>query len=217
MIAHWTKRVACAAALLALCITSQVGAADDPLPSWNDGATKTAIVEFVQATTTQGSPNFVPPEERIAAFDQDGTLWVEHPVYSQVVFALERVPDLIKAKPELAEVEPFKTVVSGDKAAMAKLTDKDLFEIVIAVQSGMTVEVFQREVNDWLATARDPRWNRPYTDLTYSPMQEVIAYLRANGFKTFIATGGSQGFVRPYSEQGLRHFARAGVGHRAAG
>ncbi|PZV02796.1 HAD family hydrolase [Cyanobium sp. ULC084] len=173
----------------------------DPLPSWNQGEAKQTIIKFVQSTTTQGNPEFVPPAERIAEFDLDGTLWVEHPLYTQVMFALERVPDLIKAKPELAQVEPFKTVLSGNKAGLAKLTDKDWFEIVLAAQSGMTTEAFTRDVNAWLAKARHPRWSRPYTELTYQPMQEVLKYFRANGFKTFIATGGSQGFVRPYSER----------------
>jgi phosphoglycolate phosphatase-like HAD superfamily hydrolase len=173
----------------------------DPLPSWNDGAAKKAIIAFVKDTTTKGSPKFVPPAERIASFDQDGTLWVEHPVYSQVVFALERVPALVKAKPELANVEPFKTVLSGNREAMAKLTFDDLFKVAVAVQSGMSPEAFSAEVNQWMAASKDPRWKRPYTDLVYQPMREVLKYLRANGYKTFIATGGSAGFVRAYSER----------------
>jgi uncharacterized protein len=169
-----------------LVLGAQAFAQSDPLPSWNDGAAKQAIVAFVKDTTDQGSPKYVPPEERIAEFDQDGTLWVEHPVYSQVVFALERVPALVKAKPGLAKVEPFKTVLSGNREAMAKLTFDDLFKVAVAVQSGMTPEAFSAEVNQWLATAKDPRWKRPYTDLVYQPMQEVLKYLRANGYKTFI-------------------------------
>jgi phosphoglycolate phosphatase-like HAD superfamily hydrolase len=173
----------------------------DPLPSWNDGAAKRAIVEFVRATTTPGDPGFVPPEERIATFDQDGTLWAEHPVYSQLVFCLDRVPALVKRKPELASVEPFKTVMSGDRAAIAKLSTKDLETLVAATLSGMTVDQFRAEVQQWLATARDPRWKRPYTELAYLPMQELLRYLRANGFKTYIVTGGGQDFVRAYAEQ----------------
>jgi hypothetical protein len=190
-------------ALLALgaCAQTPADTRTDPLPSWNDGAAKQAIITFVKETTTQGSSKYVPPEERIAEFDQDGTLWVEHPVYSQVVFALDRVPALVKAKPELANVEPFKTVVSGNREAMAKLTFDDLFKVAVAVQSGMTPEAFSAEANQWLATAKDPRWKRPYTELTYLPMQEVLKYLRANGYRTFIATGGSVGFVRAYSER----------------
>ncbi len=173
----------------------------DPLPSWNDGAARNAIVEFVRTTTTAGSPGFVPPEERIATFDQDGTLWVEHPIYSQVVYCLDRVPAIVKAKPDLAKVEPFKTVMSGDRAAIAKLPTADLLKIVAAALSGMSVEDFQAEADRWLAAAKDPRWKRPYTDLTYLPMQEVLGYLRANGYKTYIVTGGGQDFVRMYAEK----------------
>src|SRR5271155_543629 len=171
------------------------------LPSWNDGPAKQAIVEFVRATTTQGSPNFVPPAERITEFDQDGTLWVEHPVYTQIVYCLDHVGALAKEKPELKDREPFKTVLSGDREAIAKLSMRDFFEIVLATQSGMTVEEFRADASKWLATAKHPRWNRPYTELVYQPMLEVLHYLRANSYKTFIATGGSSGFVREYSEK----------------
>jgi hypothetical protein len=180
---------------------AQAQASAGVLPSWNDGPAKQAIIEFVQATTTQGSPNFVPPEERIAEFDQDGTLWVEHPVYTQVVYCLEHVPALVKEKPVLKNREPFKTVLSGDREAIAKLPIRAMFEIVLATQSGMTVEAFREDVGRWLAAAKHPRWNRLYTELVYQPMLEVLGYLRANGYKTFIATGGSAGFVREYSER----------------
>jgi phosphoglycolate phosphatase-like HAD superfamily hydrolase len=183
-----------------LLLAAQVSAQTDPLPSWNDGPAKKAIIEFVQTTTTQGGPKFVPPAERIATFDQDGTLWVEHPMYSQVMYCLERVPAVVKAKPELANVEPFKTVLSGNRAAMAKLTEPDLFKILAATLTGMSVETFNAEARKWLAEAKDPRWKRPYTELTYLPMQEVLKYLRANGYKTYIVTGGGQDFVRMYSE-----------------
>ncbi len=173
----------------------------DPLPSWNEGPAKKAIVEFVQTTTTQGSASFVPTAERVATFDQDGTLWVEHPMYSQVMYCLERVPALVKAKPELAKVEPFKTVKSGNREAIAKLPMKDLEKILAATLTGMSVDEFQAEVKKWLDTAKDPRWKRPYTELTYLPMQEVLKYLRDNGFKTYIVTGGGQDFVRMYSEK----------------
>jgi len=188
------------AATLALGASRAASAATDPLPSWNDGAAKTAIVDFVKATTTKGSADFVPPAERIAEFDQDGTLWVEHPVYSQVIYCLDRVGPLVQAKPELKDQQPFKTVLSGDREAIAQLTTRELFEILFATQSGMAVEAYRNEVKQWLAKAKDPRWKRPYTDLTYLPMQEVLKYLRANGYKNFIATGGSAGFVRAYSE-----------------
>jgi phosphoglycolate phosphatase-like HAD superfamily hydrolase len=186
-------------ALLFLAV--QVSAQTDPLPSWNDGPAKKAIVEFVQATTTQGSPKFVPPAERIATFDQDGTLWVSHPMYSQVMYCLDRVPAVVKAKPEMAKVEPFKTVLSGNREAMARFTMRDLEKILAATLTGMSVHEFNVEVKKWLDTAKDPRWKRPYTELTYLPMQEVLKYLRASGYKTYIVTGGGQDFVRVYSEQ----------------
>jgi LysM repeat protein/phosphoglycolate phosphatase-like HAD superfamily hydrolase len=174
-------------------------AAAEPLSSWNDGPAKQAIMAFVKETTTEGSPQFVPPAERIATFDQDGTLWVEHPMYSQVVYCLDRVPAVVKAKPELAQVEPFKTVLSGDREAIAKLSTDDLFKILAATLTGMDVDEFKAEAEKWLATAKNARWDRPYTDLTYLPMQEVLEYLRANGYKTYIVTGGGQDFVRVYS------------------
>ena len=179
---------------------TQALAQTDPLPSWNDGVAKKAIVEFVQTSTTQGSPKFVPPAERIATFDQDGTLWVEHPMYSFVMYALERVPELAKAKPELKNVEPFKTVLSGNREAMAKLTLPDLEKIIAATFTGMSVDDFNAEVSKWIASAKDPRWKRPYTELVYQPMQEVLKYLRANDYKTYIVTGGGQDFVRVYSQ-----------------
>jgi phosphoserine phosphatase len=173
----------------------------DPLPSWNDGPAKKAIVDFVRSTTTQGRAEFVPPEERIATFDQDGTLWVEKPMYSQVIYCLDRVPAVVKEKPELANIEPFKTVMSGDREAMARLSLEDLEKILMATLTGMSVEEFRAEASKWLDSARDPRWKRPYTELTYLPMQEVLRYLRANGYKTFIVTGGGQDFVRIYAER----------------
>jgi phosphoserine phosphatase len=188
-------------AVLAFCLNAPAFAQTDALPSWNEGAAKKAIVEFVQATTTQGSPTFVPPAERIATFDQDGTLWVEHPVYTQVVYCLDRVPAVVKAKPELATLEPFKTVLSGNREAMAKFSMRDLLKILAATLTGMPVDRFEGEVKTWLGRARDPRWKRPYTELTYLPMQEVLRYLRASGYRTYIVTGGGQDFVRVYSEE----------------
>jgi phosphoglycolate phosphatase-like HAD superfamily hydrolase len=173
----------------------------DPLASWNDGPAKQAIVEFVRMTTDQSSPQFVPPSERIATFDQDGTLWVEHPMYTQVVYCLDRVPAVVKQKPELAKAEPFKTVLSGNREAMAKLSMDDLFKILAATLTGMGLDEFKAEAKKWLDTARDPRWKRPYTELTYLPMIEVLKYLRANGYRTYIVTGGGQDFVRVYSEE----------------
>jgi len=187
----------CGLLLASVCARAQ----PDPLPSWNDGAPKQAILAFVHAVTDTSSPKFVPVEERIATFDQDGTTWVSHPMYTQVVYCLERVPDVVKAKPALAKLEPFKTVLSGDRAAMAKLTMKDLEVILAATLSGMTVDDFRADVTKWLATAKHPRWNRLYTELVYQPMLELMQYLRSNGFKTYIVTGGGQDFVRAYSER----------------
>jgi phosphoglycolate phosphatase-like HAD superfamily hydrolase len=141
----------------------------------------------------------VPPEARIATFDQDGTLWVEHPMYTQVLYCLERVPALVKAKPDLAKVEPFKTVLSGNREAMAKFTMDDLLKILAATLTGMSVDQFRAEAKAWLDAAKGPRWKRPYTELTYLPMQEVLKYLRDNGYKTYIVTGGGQDFVRVYA------------------
>ena len=143
----------------------------------------------------------MPPEERIATFDQDGTLWVEYPMYTQVIYCLDRVPAVVKAKPELANVEPFKTVMSGDREAIAKLPDAELYKILPATLSGMSVDDFRADVKKWLATARDPRWKRPYTELAYLPMVELLKYLRASGYRTYIVTGGGQDFVRVFAEQ----------------
>jgi phosphoglycolate phosphatase-like HAD superfamily hydrolase len=201
-------RIRCALTGLALLLVAAfISAANmqatDPLPSWNDapGGAKQAIIKFVQVTTDKSSPQFVPLEQRIATFDQDGTLWVEQPMYSQVMYCLERVPAVVKAKPELKDREPFKTVLSGNREAIAKLSMKDLEEILAATLTGMSVDEFNGEVKKWIAAAKDPRWKRPYTDLTYQPMQEVLKYLRGNGYKTYIVTGGGQDFVRVYAEQ----------------
>jgi phosphoglycolate phosphatase-like HAD superfamily hydrolase len=180
---------------------AQAYAQTDPLPSWNDGPARKAIVEFVQATTDKASPKFVAPEARIATFDQDGTLWVEHPMYTQVVYCLERVPAVVKAKPALRDIEPFRTVLSGNREAIAKLPMRDLEKILAATLTGMSVEQFSAEVKGWLATARHPRFKRPYTELVYQPMLELMQYLRASGYKTYIVTGGGQDFVRVYAEQ----------------
>jgi phosphoglycolate phosphatase-like HAD superfamily hydrolase len=174
---------------------------DAPLASWNEGAAKQAIVDFTRATTDPGSSKFVPAEDRIATFDQDGTLWVEHPIYTQVTYCLDRVSTLAAQKPELKRAEAFKTVLSGDREAMAKLSMHDLETILSATLTGMPVEQFETDVKKWLETAKHPRWKRLYTDLTYRPMLEVMQYLRDNGFKTYIVTGGGQDFVRVYSQR----------------
>jgi phosphoglycolate phosphatase-like HAD superfamily hydrolase len=189
------------AGFLFLLVLNQAYAQTDPLPSWNDGAAKQAIVEFVKTTTDKASPKFVPPAERIAAFDQDGTLWVEQPIYAQVMYVLSRVPDVVAAKPSLAKVEPFKTVMSGDRAKIAKLGMPDFEKLLAATLTGMPVEEFQAQVQAWLDSAKDSRWQKPHTQLTYQPMQELLEYLRAHSFQTWIVTGGGQDFVRVYAEQ----------------
>ena len=172
-----------------------------PLPSWNDGPAKQAILDFLRAATDPASKDFVPADERIATFDQDGTLWVEHPIYTQVLYCLDRVPVVVKANPHLANVEPFRTVMTGDFEKIGKLSLRDLEAIAIATLTGMDVEAFAAEAKAWIAAARDHRWNRPYTELVYQPMQEALTAFRANGFKTFIVTGGGQDFVRVYSQR----------------
>jgi phosphoglycolate phosphatase-like HAD superfamily hydrolase len=171
------------------------------LPSWNDGPAKQAILDFVRATTDPASPNFVPEENRVATFDQDGTLWVEHPLYIQAVFALDRVRVLAPAHPEWKSDEPFKAVLSGDPAAVGHFTEKDWTEIIGATHAGMSTDEFLAIAKQWLATAQHPRFKRLYTELVYRPMLEVMDYLRANEFDTYIVTGGGQEFVRVYSQR----------------
>ena len=194
------RRLLLSLAALALSACAQMSPSGDPLPSWKDGAAKDAIVQFVRKTTVAGSPQFVPAPERIATFDQDGTLWVEQPLYAQVVFALDRVKDVVRARPALANEEPFKTVLSGDRAAMSRLTEEDLLKIVGASQAGLTLEAFRDVVKSWAATAKHPKYQRPYTELVYAPMLEVMQYLRANAYRTYIVTGGGQEFVRAFAE-----------------
>jgi phosphoglycolate phosphatase-like HAD superfamily hydrolase len=188
--------------LLPVTTLGQTGTADGGLlPSWNDGSAKQAILDFVRTTTEGSSPSYVSPEDRIAVFDQDGTLWVEHPMYTQVVYCLERVPAVVAKRAGLKNVEPFKTVLSGDPEAMAKLSMRDLEKILVATLTGMPVEEFNAEARKWIETAKHPRWNRLYTDLAYQPMTEVLSYLRDNGYQTYIVTGGGQDFVRVYAEK----------------
>jgi hypothetical protein len=187
-------------AFIILFLALAASAQSDPLPAWNDGPAKQAILSLVRATTDSSSPTFVPPGQRFATFDQDGTTWVEHPMYTQMVFAFDRLIALAPQHPEWKTTEPFKTVIAGDKAGMAKFTPKDLEAVFVATHTGMSVEAFQKIAKDWMATAEDPRWHRPYTELIYEPMLEVMADLRANGYRTYIVTGGGQDFVRTYSE-----------------
>ncbi|HEY1782614.1 MAG TPA: HAD family hydrolase [Roseiarcus sp.] len=184
----------------ALSLAGQAEADSDPLPSWSEGPAKDAIVKFVRATTDAASPEFVPVVERIATFDQDGTLWVEQPIYTQVVFAFSRVPEVVKERPELADEPAFKAVLSGDRELIASLSVEGLLSVVGATLTGMDVEVYRDEVAAWLKEARDPRWKRPFTELVYQPQIELLKYLRAHGYRTYIVTGGGQDFVRAYSE-----------------
>jgi phosphoglycolate phosphatase-like HAD superfamily hydrolase len=193
----WTFRFATAI----VGIVAARSIAQDALPSWNDGPAKLTIITLVQQTTDKASANYIKPDERIAAFDQDGTLWVEQPMYTQVVYCLDHVPAAVKRKPELSNVEPFKTVLSSNREAIAKLSYDELDKIVSATLSGMTTDEFAADVKSWLSTAKHPRWNRPYTELTYQPMLEVMQFLRANGFRTYIVTGSGQDFVRAYAEK----------------
>jgi phosphoglycolate phosphatase-like HAD superfamily hydrolase len=185
---------------LPVAVPAQIAARGDLLPSWNDGPAKQAIFDFVRSTIDRSSPSYVFPDDRIAVFDQDGTLWVEHPMYTQVVYCLERVPVVVAERPELKNREPFKTVLSGNREAMAKLSMRYLEEILAATLTGMSVEEFSAEAKTWLETAKHPRWNRPYTALAYQPMLEVLQYLRDNAYKTYIVTGGGQDFARVYAQ-----------------
>jgi hypothetical protein len=172
----------------------------DPLPSWSDGAAKQAVMAFVKKTTTPGSPDFVQPAERVAAFDNDGTLWAEKPMYFQLFFALDRVKDLAPQHPEWTTTEPFASLLKGDiKAALAG-GDKSIIEILMATHAGMTTDEFEKIVKDWIGTARHPGTKRLYTEMVYQPMLELLSYLRSNGFKTFIVSGGGIEFMRPWVE-----------------
>jgi phosphoserine phosphatase len=173
----------------------------DPLPSWNDGIPKRAIVEFVKKTTTEGSPDFVPVPERIATFDNDGTLWVEQPMYTQLAFMLDRVKALAPQHPEWKQKQPFKAVLEGDLKAVAQGGEKALVELAMATHAGMTTNEFSKTVTDWIATAQHPRFHRLYTACVYQPMLELLAYLRASGFKTYIVSGGGIEMMRPWTEK----------------
>jgi phosphoglycolate phosphatase-like HAD superfamily hydrolase len=173
----------------------------DPLPSWNAGPAKLAIVEFVKATADKSSPRYVAPEQRIATFDNDGTMWVEQPIYTQVAFAFDRVKALAPRYPEWKTTEPFRSILAGDRQTMVAFTSQDFVRVIVETHTGMTVEDFQAIVKDWLATARHPRFQRPYTELVYQPMLEVMRFLRTAGFKTYIVTGGGQDFVRVFADQ----------------
>jgi len=175
--------------------------AADPLPSWNDGAAKRAILSFVAETTSAGAPGFISSPERIATFDNDGTLWVEQPMYVQLAFALDRVKAMAPQHPEWKEAQPFKAILAGDVKGALAGGEPAIAQIVGATHAGMTTDEFAKIVGDWLATARHPRFKRPYTECVYQPMLELLAHLRANGFKTFIVSGGGVEFMRAFAEK----------------
>jgi phosphoserine phosphatase len=175
--------------------------AQDPLPSWQDTAPKAAITAFVEKVTKDGSPDFVPPAERVAVFDNDGTLWSEQPMYFQAFFVFDRIKALAPQHPEWKDKEPFASVLKGDMKAALAGGEHALLEMVMATHAGMTTEEFEKSVTDWLTTARHPKTGRPFTEMVYQPMLEVLAYLRANGFKTFIVSGGGIEFMRPWTEK----------------
>jgi phosphoglycolate phosphatase-like HAD superfamily hydrolase len=185
--------------LMAALVAAQ--AQTDALPSWNDGPVKKSITDFVTRVTTQGGADFVTPAERIATFDNDGTLWCEQPIYVQFAFAMDRIRTLAPEHPQWKTKQPFKALLGKDIRAVAATGEKGLLSIVAASHAGMTVEEFHQTVLDWIDRARHPRFNRPYTDLVYQPMLELLAYLRANGFKTFIVSGGGIDFMRPWTEK----------------
>ena len=173
----------------------------DALPSWNEGTVKRSILDFIARTTTMGGRDWVPVPERIACFDNDGTLWTEQPIYVQIAFAVDRVKAMAPQHPEWRTQEPFRSVLADDRAALAALGEKGFLEIIAATHTGLTTEAFAKAVADWMATARHPRFKRPYTDLVYQPMLELLALLRAQRFKTFIVSGGGIEFMRPWTER----------------
>jgi hypothetical protein len=187
--------------LIGLALLSTVAHAQDPLPSWNDGKAKQTIVAFVAKVTKEGAPDFVPPAERIAFFDNDGTLWPEQPMYFQLLFALDRVKVLAPQHPEWQDKEPFASLLKGDVKGALAGGERALAEILMATHAGMSTEEFAKIVQDWVATAKHPVTKRSYTEMVYQPMLEVLAYLRANGFKTFIVSAGGIEFMRPWAEK----------------
>ena len=199
-VARFQLLVSVFVALLFLSFCS-VADATDPLPSWNEGPAKKSILEFVAAITDKHSKDYVAPSERIATFDNDGTLWVEYPMYTQILFAFERVKELAQQHPEWKTKQPFKALLGGDMKTLGASGMKGVMEIIMATHSGMTAAEFDKEVANWLATAQQTKFKRPYTELIYQPQLELLAYLRANGFKTFIVSGGGIAFMRTFSEK----------------
>jgi phosphoglycolate phosphatase-like HAD superfamily hydrolase len=198
------KRILIGFVAVAFAVVSTSAFAQDPLPSWNEGPARNAIMSFVQRVTTPGGAEYVPPAERVAVFDNDGTLWGEQPMYVQLFFAIDRVRALAPKHPEWKRQEPFASVLKGDTRAALAGGEKALIELVMATHAGMTTEEFEKIVGDWIATARHPRFKRPYTDLVFQPMLELLHYLRANGFETYIVSGGGIEFMRPWTERVYR-------------
>lgn len=187
--------------LLTCCCTANLIQAQDPLPSWKDTGPKKAIVAFVEKVTKEGSPDFVTPSERIATFDNDGTLWAEQPMYTQLAFVIDQVKAMAPQHPEWKEKEPFASVLKGDLKGVAAGGEKGALAMLAATHTGMTTDEFNKNVSDWIATARHPKTGRPYTEMVYQPMLELRAYLRTSGFKTFIVSGGGIEFMRPWTEK----------------
>jgi phosphoserine phosphatase len=183
------------------CATAPQARAGDPLPSWNDGPARQAILRFVGEVTKQGGPSYVPPSERIATFDNDGTLWVEQPVYTQLAFAIDRVKALAPEHPEWQTTQPFQAILAGDLKTALASGEKGLLELVMATHTGMTADEFTAIVADWIGKSRHPKLGRPYTECVYQPQLELLQYLRDNGFETFIVSGGGIEFMRPWTER----------------
>ena len=206
---NYTKNLFAVALVSAFALITTIARAQDPstslgtgpLPSWNDGAAKKSIIDFVEKVTKDGSPDFVPVAERIATFDNDGTLWCEQPMYFQFLFALDRVKALAPQHPEWKTKEPFASLLKGDVKAAFAGGERAILEIIVVTHAGMTTAEFEQIVKDWIATAKHPKFKRPYTECVYQPMIELLAYLRANGFKTFIVSGGGIEFMRPWTEK----------------
>jgi len=195
------KRLAMAGLLLVALLVSSLAAQSDPLPSWNDGPAKQSIIDFVVRVTKSGDAEYVPEARRVAVFDNDGTLWAEQPIYFQVAYAMDEVKKMSGSHPEWKDKQPFEAVLDGDHKALAAAGEHGLLEIMAATHSGMTTDTYNKSVVDWLHNARHPRFDRPYTDLVYQPMLEVLSYLRANGFKTFIVSGGGVEFMRRFADK----------------
>jgi phosphoglycolate phosphatase-like HAD superfamily hydrolase len=195
------KRLAMAGLLLVALLVSSLAAQSDPLPSWNDGPAKQSIIDFVVRVTKSGDAEYVPEARRVAVFDNDGTLWAEQPIYFQVAYAMDEVKKMSGSHPEWKDKQPFEAVLDGDHKALAAAGEHGLLEIMAATHSGMTTDTYNKSVVEWLHNARHPRFDRPYTDLVYQPMLEVLSYLRANGFKTFIVSGGGVEFMRRFADK----------------